>query len=98
MKDNQKENASPAAPPPSPNTDMSGIKTLNRLNEFPVVNSTFNNVTDYYGKLRESNAILRTSCNLAELSLKTVAFAAMPIKSLCKKPSKTFLQFFFYNE
>ncbi|CAF0933628.1 unnamed protein product [Brachionus calyciflorus] len=63
-----------------------GIKTIDRISEIPVVNSALHNVTDYYGKFKESNAILRTSFNLAELSVKTMAFAATPITSMIKKP------------
>lgn len=63
-----------------------GIKTIDRISELPVVNTALTNVTDYYGKVKEKNVLLRTSCNLAELSLKTFAYAATPITSLCKKP------------
>lgn len=68
-----------------------GIKTIDRISELPVVNTALTNVTDYYGKVKEKNVLLRTSCNLAELSFKTFAYATTPITSLCKKPSKNFL-------
>ena len=64
-----------------------GIKTIDRLTELPVVNTALTNVTDYYEKVKEKNLLFRTSLNLAELSVKTMAFAATPITSLCKKPS-----------
>jgi len=63
-----------------------GIKTIDHISEIPVVNAALNNVTDYYSKVKERNTLLRTSLNLAELSVKTMAFAATPIASLCKKP------------
>lgn len=66
-----------------------GAKTLNRLGELPVVNTAVTNAVDYYGKVKESNALMRTSCNLAEMSLKTMAFAAMPFTALCKRPINT---------
>lgn len=66
-----------------------GIKTIDRLSELPVVNSALSNVTDYYEKVKEKNVLLRTSFNLAELSVKTMAFAATPITTLCKKPIDT---------
>jgi hypothetical protein len=68
--------------------NKTGIKTLDKITELPVVSSAINNVTDYYGQFKEKNVLLRTSCNLAELSLKTMKFASSPITSLCKKPSK----------
>jgi hypothetical protein len=67
-----------------------GIKTIDHISEIPVVNSALNNVTDYYSKVKETNTLLRTSLNLAEMSVKTMAFAATPIASLCKKPSRAF--------
>jgi len=63
-----------------------GIKTVDKLTEIPVVNSAVSTATDYYGKVKETNSLLRTSCNLAELSFKTFKFAATPITYLCKKP------------
>lgn len=67
-------------------SSKTGIKTIDRIAEIPVVNSALNNVTDYYGKVKEKNALLRTSFNLAEMSFKTMAIAATPITSICKKP------------
>ena len=64
-----------------------GIKTIDRLSELPVVSTALTNVTDYYEKVKEKNLLFRTSLNLAELSVKTMAFAATPITTLCKKPS-----------
>jgi len=63
-----------------------GIKTVDKLSEIPVVNSAVSTATDYYGKVKETNSLIRTSCNLAELSFKTFKFAATPITYLCKKP------------
>jgi len=63
-----------------------GIKTMDKLSEIPVVNSAVITASDYYGKVKETNSLLRTSCNLAELSLKTFKYAATPITYLCKKP------------
>ncbi|RNA43843.1 perilipin-2-like isoform X1 [Brachionus plicatilis] len=63
-----------------------GLKTIDRIADIPVVNSALSNVTDYYGKVKDKNMILRTSFNLAELSVKTMAFAASPITSIWKKP------------
>lgn len=63
-----------------------GIKTIDHISEIPVVNAALSNVTDYYSKVKEKNTLLRTSFNLAEMSVKTMAFAATPIASLCKKP------------
>lgn len=61
-----------------------GIKTIDKIAEIPVVNTAITNVFDYYGQIKEKNSLLRTSCNLAELSLKTMKFASSPITSLCK--------------
>jgi hypothetical protein len=63
-----------------------GIKTIDRLADLPIVNTAFTNVSDYYGRVKDKNFLLRTSCNLAELSFRTMAFAASPITSLAKKP------------
>lgn len=65
-----------------------GIKTVDKLTEIPVVNSAVSTATGYYGKVKDTNSLLRTSCNLAELSFKTFKFATTPITYLCKKPSK----------
>lgn len=65
-----------------------GLKTVERLTDFPFVNSAFANASDYYGRIKERNMLTRASCNLAELSFKTMLFAATPVTSLCKKPSK----------
>lgn len=67
-------------------TNKTGIKTLDKITELPVVSSAINNVSDYYGQIKEKNCLLRTSCNLAELSLKTIKFASTPLTTLCKKP------------
>lgn len=64
----------------------SGSKTIDRIAEIPIVNTALTNVTDYYGKVKEKNTLLRGTFNLAELSVKTLAFAATPINSLCKRP------------
>lgn len=66
--------------------NKTGIKTIDAISEIPVVNSALNNVTGYYGKVKERNLILRTSLNLAELSVSVMSLAATPITSLCKKP------------
>jgi len=63
-----------------------GIKTVDKLTEIPVVNSAVSTATGYYGKVKDTNSLLRTSCNLAELSFKTFKFATTPITYLCKKP------------
>lgn len=66
--------------------NKTGIRTIDAISEIPVVNSALNNVTEYYGKVKERNALLRTSLNLAELSVSVMSLAATPITSLCKKP------------
>ena len=62
------------------------IKTINKLNEIPVVNSAVKNASGYYESIKQKNILTRTSCNLAEIYLRTVAYAATPITSICKKP------------
>ena len=64
-----------------------GIKTFDKISEIPVVSTALTNVTDYYGQIKERNVLLRTSCNLAELSFKTMKFATTPITALCHRPS-----------
>ena len=68
-------------------TNKTGIKTIDALSEIPVVNSALNNVTEYYGKVKERNFLLRSSLNLAEMSVSVMSAAASPITTLCKKPS-----------
>ena len=85
---NEMESILKAAQPTTQHENRTGIKTLNKITEIPVVNSALNNVTDYYGQFKGKNALLRTSCNLAELSLRTMKFASTPITYLCNKPSK----------
>jgi hypothetical protein len=69
------------------NSNKLGLKTIDHISEIPVVNAALSNVTDYYSKVKESNSLLRTSFNLAEMSVKKMAFAATPITSLCRGPS-----------
>lgn len=68
-----------------------GSKTIDRIAEIPIVTSALHNVTDYYEKVKERNTILRGTLNLAEMSIKTMAYAASPITNtyLCKKPMET---------
>jgi hypothetical protein len=63
-----------------------GIKTIDRLADIPIVNTALANVTDYYVRVKDKNCLWRTSLNLAEMSFKTMAFAATPLTSLAKKP------------
>ena len=65
-----------------------GLKTVDRLSDFPFINSALANASDYYGRIKERNILTRASCGIAELSFKTMLFAATPIASMCKKPSK----------
>jgi hypothetical protein len=75
-------------------TNKTGIKTIDHISEIPVVTAALNNVTDYYSKVKETNSLFRTSLNLAELSVRTMAWTATPITSLCKTPS-AFTSIFF---
>jgi hypothetical protein len=68
-----------------------GIKTLDKLSQIPVVSSAISNAGSYYVKVKDSNILWRTSFNLAELSLRTVAYAASPITTFCKKPRKLYV-------
>jgi len=63
-----------------------GIKTIDKLAEIPVVNTVVTNASDYYGKVKESNILLKTSLNLAELSFRTAGYAASPIATYWKAP------------
>ena len=65
----------------------SGIKTIDKLSEIPVVNSAYNNIADYYGKAKDTNFITKSSCNLAEFTFKTMVFASQPLTYLFKKQS-----------
>lgn len=88
MESSSKGGAAGAAQQQSSANNKTGIRTIDAISEIPVVNSALNNVTEYYGKVKERNALLRTSLNLAELSVSVMSLAATPITSLCKKPSK----------
>lgn len=68
-----------------------GIKTIDKLSKIPVINTAITNANDYYSKVKDKNMLFRTSLNMAELSLRTIAFAATPITNICKKPSKNTL-------
>lgn len=80
-----------AAAPGTGGGSTAGLRTIEHITEIPVVNAALSNACDYYDKVKERNTLLRTSLNLAELSVKTMAFAATPIASLCKKPSMSLL-------
>lgn len=64
-----------------------GLKTIDKIAEIPVVDSAFNKVNDMYGQIKDRNSLLRTGCNLAEMSLKTLKFASTPITTFMQKPS-----------
>jgi len=68
---------------------ITGMKTLDKISQIPVVTSALNNVTDYYGQIKGKNTLLRTSCNLAEMSLKTMYFASTPITAICRNSIET---------
>lgn len=51
---------------------------INRLGNLPVVSSAWSQACDIYSKTKDSNAILRATCNLAEGSVQTVVSTAMP--------------------
>jgi len=63
-----------------------GLKTLDKITELPIVDTTLNTVTDYYGQIKGTNGILRTGCNLAEMSFKTLRFASTPISTMMSGP------------
>lgn len=63
-----------------------GLKTIDKIAEIPVVDSALHKVNDMYGQMKDRNSLLRTGCNLAEMSLKTLKFASTPITSLMQKP------------
>lgn len=88
------ESSSKGATMATSGSSKTGSKTIDVISEIPVVNSALSNVTEYYGKVKESNMLLRTSLNLAELSVSVMSLAATPITSLCKKPSSYFNYYF----
>jgi len=62
-----------------------GLKTIDKIADLPVVNTALNNVTGYYESIKDKNYLLGTACNLAEFSFKTMKFASQPITNLCAK-------------
>lgn len=66
--------------------NKTGIKTIDKIVEIPVVDTALNKVNDYYGHIKEKNGLLRTGCNLAEMSLKTLRFASTPLAHLMSRP------------
>lgn len=67
-------------------SNATGLKTFDKIAEIPVVDSALNKVTDMYGQMKDRNTLLRTGCNLAEMSLRTLKFASTPITTLMQKP------------
>lgn len=67
-------------------TGLTGLKTIDKIAEIPVVDTALNKVTDMYGQVKDRNALLRTGCNLAEMSLRTLKFASGPITTLMQRP------------
>lgn len=51
---------------------------INRLGNLPVVSSAWTQACDIYNRTKDSNAILRATCNLAEGSVQTVVTTAKP--------------------
>lgn len=76
------------------NKSETGMKTIDKIADIPVVNTCYTSVTGYYDQIKEKNLILRTSCNLAELSFKTMKFASTPITYVCKKPIESVDHYF----
>jgi len=69
--------------------NRTGIKTLDKIADIPVVNSAITNVSGYYEQIKDKNVLLRTGCNLAELSFQTMKFASTPITNMCSKKIET---------
>lgn len=65
-----------------------GVKTIDRISEVPVVSSAIANANGYYTRIKESNPLIRAYCNLAEFGFKTMALTTMPIVSLIQSPGK----------
>lgn len=52
---------------------------ITKLGEIPVVNSAWTNACDLYQKTKESNGLIRATCNMAEGGVQTVVTKAMPL-------------------
>jgi len=58
---------------------IESFQCTTKIKSFPVVNSTCFWLTENYSKLRESNFITKTSCGIAETTLKSSIYLASPI-------------------
>ena len=59
-----------------------------RLGNLPVVNSAWTQACDLYSKTKESNAILRATCNMAEGGVQSVVSTAKPYVEKYQPQSK----------
>jgi hypothetical protein len=74
---------------------QTGYKSLKKLAVLPGVNSAVTITTSLYEKLKNKNAIIRASFDLAEISFQTFNnLIALPLVEIAKNPSK-FRTFFF---
>jgi len=60
-------------------SDQEGLLTANKFKSFPVVNSTCYWLTEGYTKLRQVNFVTRSTCDIAETTLKNSIYLASPL-------------------
>lgn len=64
-------------------------KTLNKLNEIPVVSSTLATTGGLYQYVKEKNFVTRNALNLVEFSAQTFTkLVVSPLAAYYKEPSK----------
>lgn len=61
------------------NTDEVGLLCANKIKTFPVVNSTYYWLTKSYTKLKETNFVTKSTCTIAECTLKNSLVLAYPL-------------------
>ena len=52
---------------------------ITRLGSLPVVNSAWTQACDIYQKTKESNGLIRATCNVAETGVQTMYSTAKPV-------------------
>lgn len=61
-----------------------------RLGHLPVVSTAWTQACSIYNRTKESNALLRATCNLAESGVQTVVTTSMPYVEKYQPQSKHF--------
>ncbi len=68
---------------------QASLKTLNHINNLPIVNSACITAVSYYNIVKNSHSVVKLTFNVTEYSYNIAAAITSPVLSyVCAKPSK----------